>query len=1792
MVHCKMKLSRFRGDVARLVVLSLVFQQVAGSVAVYGQEGGTVVGGAATIAQQGSTLNVTTQTDRTIINWNSFGVPTGHTANFQQPNVSSAVLNRVITPNNPSGIYGTLNSNGNVYLVNPAGVVVGPSGVINTNGFTASVLDIPDQEFLTGGALHFRGSGSGSILNQGTITTGSGGTTLIGGQVINEGLIESAGSINLVTGGSVQLDSGGTYTQADAATVQHGVSPTAGLIQNTGSIRATGALEVGGEVYLVSPGGKVLQEGLIAAKRNSSHDAQNDAAGNSEVGGKVVVTGDKVALNGATIDVSGSAGGGAALIGGGFQGNDPDVLNATSTIVDETSSIIADALIAGDAGTVVVWSDESTSFAGSITARGGQQSGDGGLIEVSGMALSMTGMADTTAANGDTGWLLLDPLGIEVYRDDSGLAVFSAGSNPRMTITDTQLNFYLSLNHVLLATTPSAVAYDSDPAPFTFSGPVFPAANDDNIRINADAVIDTSGNTLYLSTSTLDLLATITGNVSGGIGSPFTPAGVTLKDPTTVNVGVNSSLAQAQTVIADGGTIGLGAGTYSSFEINRAGLTFAGQGASTIVETSSPAITVNANGTTITSLNLVGTGAVGDIGILLDGFASPNLTGITINDVTIDNVEDGIVAQGVVGTGLGTDVSIDDVTITNILNDGIRFNSTSTAIVEILNSNIGTSGNRVGNHGINLQGLAGGTADFTLEGNNVFAAEKAVDVRNLYGGAILDIAGGIYDGTNGALSVQNSVPGLVTPPGQGDLELSNSTFVGGAGSTVVDLRHDATTFFGPIPLPRAGVDITISPDVVMSGGATGLALTRTRMNLVGDTLSNLAFNGQTGNYIDLNLAAELFPGTPNLIDANAVTFDGVLGADMDASQLIALENKIDHFPDNLSTGFINFGAVVIPASSSIQLGVNFAGNNGIGKVVVPNGLYGGSVEVWVDDLELLGEGPGAIVNANAVDPFANNGDRDNGFDVIDLGSVGPGDDVTGVTIDGFSFASVLAGQTNTGISLGTGSSAAIDTTIQNSFFNSLLYGVEAENVGGTTSIQDVSMLPFLFSPTVFQGIRFVNDLNNVEINIDNANIIADSNAIRTVDSVIDSEVNISDSSLVSNILDAILFRDTIDNSDVTISGSTILGNDDGINIDEIDGGNFTVENNILINGQNGSGIEFDDLITGSNIQIDDNLAITAGEEAIEFDTSVTGSLIGISGNGLISAGLDAIQFKDSVNLSLVGIADNGLINSVGGEGIVFEDEVNLSLMFIGNNSAITSLGDSVFFRDSVNLSGILLFNNNILSSAADGVSFLDEVNVSAIGIVGNRIGASGEAIQFHDDINVSLIGILGNITGSNGSGIAFSDRGAANPVITDSLVFVSGNTIAGPIFPLGAAPDFGIQFEGIDGSSTVVVADNNVLASDNDGLLVQDFVSGNSLLDINNNTFGAAASRMGVNGIDIDLVDSTRGVRIMDNTIFASENAIQLDDDLVNTIVNIDGNTLDALNTDGIQIEGGILGTTEFTVSNNQMIAGRHGLGQLMTSSTEGDAVVRIEDNLIQSTGPMGSGILLQNIGSSVPVVVSSNTTNGGQFGLQVVQSDASGLNGRVVLSDLSINSATDAGIRIQNTNMNDSLETTIDSGIVIDGGNTTMIGLVFSGENLSVTGNTLNDLQFANMPGNFIELQNGGLFQPGMPTLIDATDVDFDGIDTSSLPGFVQVTNRIIDFIDDPTLGLIYPGFQPDSNLTYDRFGRYDDYFRTIDELTEDPFYGAISISGGSPLSASEEVPADGTLPAMILRSTDLSQN
>jgi filamentous hemagglutinin family protein len=109
--------------------------------------GGIVVGGNASISGEGTALTTIHQvSDRAIINWADFSIGLGELTQFIQPGVNAAALNRVMS-GNPSQLLGTLQANGQVFLINPNGVFVGPSGQINTHTFIGSTLDLTDGNF-------------------------------------------------------------------------------------------------------------------------------------------------------------------------------------------------------------------------------------------------------------------------------------------------------------------------------------------------------------------------------------------------------------------------------------------------------------------------------------------------------------------------------------------------------------------------------------------------------------------------------------------------------------------------------------------------------------------------------------------------------------------------------------------------------------------------------------------------------------------------------------------------------------------------------------------------------------------------------------------------------------------------------------------------------------------------------------------------------------------------------------------------------------------------------------------------------------------------------------------------------------------------------------------------------------------------------------------------------------------------------------------------------------------------------------------------------------------------------------------------------------------------------------------------------------------------------------------------------------------------------------------------------------------------------------------------------------
>ncbi len=141
--------------------------------------------------------------DKAIINWENFSINSNEIVNFVQPSVNSIVLNRV-TSAAISEIYGNLKANGNLFLINPNGVIIGKDAIIETASFLASTLNLADVDFLSDN-LRFVSPGSGSIINYGTIITKNGDVTIFGKTIENHGDILADGSFNIGIGEEIFL---------------------------------------------------------------------------------------------------------------------------------------------------------------------------------------------------------------------------------------------------------------------------------------------------------------------------------------------------------------------------------------------------------------------------------------------------------------------------------------------------------------------------------------------------------------------------------------------------------------------------------------------------------------------------------------------------------------------------------------------------------------------------------------------------------------------------------------------------------------------------------------------------------------------------------------------------------------------------------------------------------------------------------------------------------------------------------------------------------------------------------------------------------------------------------------------------------------------------------------------------------------------------------------------------------------------------------------------------------------------------------------------------------------------------------------------------------------------------------------------------------------------------------------------------------------------------------------------------------------------------------------------------
>ena len=359
-------------------------------VAIAGPDGGEVVAGSATISNPSLATTVINQSSaRAAINWQNFSIGSSEYVQFIQPGSSSVALNRVVG-GDPSSILGSLTANGQVFLVNPAGVYFGRGAVLDVGGLVATTMAIDTDDFMTGNYVFNRDLASpttANVVNEGIIAAREGGYVVLSGDYVeNSGVIDARlGTVALAAGAGMTLDitgndlinftvdaaalsslagvdnSGDLYADGGRVIMTAEVAGTLvnAAVNNSGRVQAQGIVEQDGAIYLVANGGDVENSGIL------------DASGPSGDGGFIRVR------------------------------SDHDVTLTSTSEIDASG---AD----GVGGVVRVIAEQTLDFqAGAEIKATGSGSNDGGFVEVSGHG-GLTLQGDVEVGNG--GQLLIDPL--------------------------------------------------------------------------------------------------------------------------------------------------------------------------------------------------------------------------------------------------------------------------------------------------------------------------------------------------------------------------------------------------------------------------------------------------------------------------------------------------------------------------------------------------------------------------------------------------------------------------------------------------------------------------------------------------------------------------------------------------------------------------------------------------------------------------------------------------------------------------------------------------------------------------------------------------------------------------------------------------------------------------------------------------------------------------------------------------------------------------------------------------------------------------------------------------------------------------------------------------------------------------------------------------------------------------------------------------------------------------------------------------------------------------------------
>ncbi|PSN12354.1 filamentous hemagglutinin, partial [filamentous cyanobacterium CCP5] len=889
-----------------------------------------------------------------------FGLSQEQIANFlASPDIRN-ILGRIVG-GDPSVIDGTVRitgGNSNLYLMNPAGVIFGANARLDVPAaFTATTANGisfgEDLWFSASGenpytalqgdptGFAFTSEQPGSIANAGDLAVAEGQSlTLTGGTVVNTGTLTAPGGLVTVLAvpgqHRVRVSQPGVLLELE-------IEPIAGGPNDLPYVPASlPTLLTGGEVQQVTgirtnPDGTVALTGtrspLPGTEGTAIVSGGIDVLGTT--GGEVNVLGDRVAVTDAAINASGTYGGGTVRIGGDYQGQGT-VPNASQTLIDQDVQVSADALLEGNGGLVVGWANDTASIHGTLTARGGSLTGDGGLVETSSReSLNLTATVDASAPNGEAGTWLIDPTNITIVSGDGGaIGTNQVGATliSNALNTGTNIDFDTStatgggefdvgnITQLAGATIEKTAGGD---VTLTFQAENNIVLNDDilsnsgalNVILNADSDASGSGS---ISLSTAEIRSNGGNIVLGGGTDPLdNPAisietsfgdGIDISDSVLDTSGGNISARGLAT--ASGAGIRINSSTLQTGQTGNGTVTLNGQGPTGILFNVGSIQSNNGN------ISLIGVGTQ---------FAGLDIAGFNGSSEIRSTGDGNIILNGTVSDGANTNIGIrlgDNAGVFTQLEGAIR--STGTGDVSLnatggrsISVEVGIIESGSGELTLTADVIALPNATFTGTGDVLLQPENPA-VNFALSGPELNSLGGDFSlitigraNSSGTITVTgdvtfNSPVSLRSPAGEGAIDTSKGILRGADDATIT---------------LEANQNITVDS---ISNPGRAITLTSVEGNIIANLLTS-EVTGSTnvgdGGEVELTAGRDI---SVESIATNSISFGGSAGnagsVSLQAGEDIAVSSIFSTTQAVTTAG--NGGPVSLQAGGTINIDSN------------------------------------------------------------------------------------------------------------------------------------------------------------------------------------------------------------------------------------------------------------------------------------------------------------------------------------------------------------------------------------------------------------------------------------------------------------------------------------------------------------------------------------------------------------------------------------------------------------------------------------------------------------------------------------------------------------------------------------------------------------------------------------------------------------------------------------------------------------------------------------------------------